>query len=144
MENDEMNQEIFRQKSLDKVKSPENLNDYIQVSNPSVWLLLFSILILLAGICVWGIFGRIDSIVETSVYVENGTAVCYVADEAIASVRPGMVVKLPNAEAVITEIGQREAAGCVCLLQSEQVIADGRYEGSIVTDSIRPLSFVLN
>ena len=49
-----MSEEIFRKKSLDKVKSPENLDDYIQVSNPGVWLLLVSVIILLAGACVWG------------------------------------------------------------------------------------------
>ena len=35
-----MNEEIFRKKSLDKVKSPENLDDYIRVSNPGVWLFI--------------------------------------------------------------------------------------------------------
>lgn len=139
-----MSEEIFRKKSLDKVKSPENLDDYIQVSNPGVWLLLISVILLLAGACVWGIFGHIDSTVETSVRVENGTIVCYVADEDISSVQEGMTVKLSGFEAVIMEIGQKEDMGYVCVLESAQTIPNGFYEGKIATKSIKPLSFVLN
>ena len=139
-----MSEEIFRKKSLDKVKSPENLDDYIQVSNPGVWLLLISVIVLLAGACVWGIFGHIDSTVETSIHAENGTVVCYVADEDISSVQEGMTVKLSGFEAVIIEIGQKEDRGYVCVLKSDQTIPGGFYEGKIVTKSIKPLSFVMN
>lgn len=139
-----MREEIFREKSLSKVKSPENLDDYIRVSNPGVWLLLISVIVLLIGVCVWGIFGHIDSTVETSIYAESGTAVCYIADNDISSVKAGMTVKFNDFEAVITEIGQKEDRGYACVLQSEQMLSDGFYEGKIVTKRIRPLSFVLN
>ena len=33
-----MNREIFREKSLERVESPEQLNDYIRVASPGVWL----------------------------------------------------------------------------------------------------------
>lgn len=138
------NEELFRKKSLDKVKSPENLDDYIQVSNPGVWLLLISVIILLAGACVWGIFGHIDSTVETSVRADNETLVCFVANEAISSVQEGMTVKFNGFEAVIAEIGTNEENGYVCALKSGLTIPDGSYEGIIVTKSIKPLSFIMN
>ncbi len=138
------NEELFRKKSLDKVKSPENLDDYIQVSNPGVWLLLISVVILLAGACVWGIFGHIDSTVETSVRADNETLVCFVANEAISSVQEGMTVKFNGFEAVIAEIGTNEENGYVCVLKSGLTIPDGSYEGIIVTKSIKPLSFIMN
>ena len=139
-----MGEEIFRKKSLDKVNSPESLDDYIQVSNPGVWLLLISVIVLLAGACVWGIFGHIDSTVETNIHVKNGTIVCYVADEDISSIQEGMAVKFKGFEAVVMEIGQKEELGYVCVLQSDQVLPDGVYEGKIVVKSVKPLSFVLN
>ena len=77
------NEEIFRKKSLDKIKSPENIDDYIRVSNPAVWLILISVIVLLAGAGFWGVFGRIDSTVPVTVNVENGNAVCYVEKENI-------------------------------------------------------------
>ena len=54
-----MNNTIFRQKNINKVSSPEKLDDYIRVTTPGVWLTLAAILILLIGAVAWGIFGTI-------------------------------------------------------------------------------------
>lgn len=45
---------IFRKTSLDKISSPEKLNDYIKVSNPSVWIILTAIAVMLAAAIFWG------------------------------------------------------------------------------------------
>ena len=50
---------IFREKSMDRVNGPESLNDYIRVTSPSVWIALLALLILLAGMLTWSIFGKI-------------------------------------------------------------------------------------
>ena len=139
-----MQEELFRKKSLDKIKSPESLEDYIHVSNPGVWLVLVSIIVLLLGACVWGIFGHIDSTVPSTVCVENGEAVCYVAENNIASVRTGMTVKYADCEAVIDKIGEKGDMGYACEMTSEASVADGFYEGKVVLKSYKPLSFVLN
>ena len=54
-----MNNSIFRQKNIDKVSSPEKLDDYIRVTTPSVWITLAAILVLLIGAIIWGIFGEL-------------------------------------------------------------------------------------
>ncbi|MCR4590145.1 MAG: hypothetical protein K5668_04940 [Lachnospiraceae bacterium] len=54
-----MNNSIFRQKSIDKVSSPEKLDDYIRVTTPSVWITLAAIVILLTGTIIWGTMGEI-------------------------------------------------------------------------------------
>ena len=139
-----MSEEIFRKKSLDKVKSPESLDDYIRVSNPGVWLLLISVIVLLVGACVWGFFGHIDSTVPSVVCIENGNAVCYVDDADLSSLQTGLTVKFENTEAVITHIGEKTDLGYSCSLSTDSSLPDGYYEGKIVVKSYRPLSFVRN
>jgi len=51
--NDKKN--IFRKASLERMSSPEKLNDYIRVSNPSIWIILAAIAILLIAAITWGI-----------------------------------------------------------------------------------------
>ena len=58
---------IFRQKSIDKVSSPEKLDDYIRVTTPGVWITLAAIVILLVGTIVWGMLG------ELTIYNADGT-----------------------------------------------------------------------
>lgn len=58
---------IFRKKSLERVNSPEQLDDYIRVTTPSVWMILFATLILIAGTLFWAVFGKIQINTETGV-----------------------------------------------------------------------------
>ncbi len=51
---------IFREKSLERVSSPEALNDYIRVTTPSVWIVLAATVLLLVGMLVWSIFGTVE------------------------------------------------------------------------------------
>lgn len=52
--------ELFREKSLETVNSPEDLGDYIRVTTPSVWLALIATVLLLVGLLVWGFIGTLD------------------------------------------------------------------------------------
>lgn len=52
---------IFRQKSMDRVSSPEQLNDYIRVTTPSVWLVLAAIILLLVGMLAWSVLGTVEA-----------------------------------------------------------------------------------
>ena len=87
-----MDKEIFRKKSLERVSSPEQLNDYIRVSNPSVWIILIAVIVLLAGVCVWGVFGRLETRLSAAAVAEGGEIVCYVRESEISRVETGMEV----------------------------------------------------
>lgn len=51
---------LFRSKSIQRVSSPEQLNDYIRVTTPSVWIVLIALVVLLAGMLAWSVLGRIE------------------------------------------------------------------------------------
>ena len=50
---------LFREKSLERVSSPEQLDDYIRVTTPSVWIVLAATVIILAGMLAWSVFGTV-------------------------------------------------------------------------------------
>ncbi len=54
--------DIFRKKSLENITNPDHLDDYINVSRSSVWLILAAIVAFLAGVGIWCVFGSIDGI----------------------------------------------------------------------------------
>lgn len=58
-----MNESIFRKKSLERISSPEEIDDYMKVTSPSMWLVLGAILLLLAALIFWSITARIESTV---------------------------------------------------------------------------------
>ncbi len=48
---------LYRQKSLERVSGPEQLNDYIRVNTPSLWIVLLALGILVAVMLVWRALG---------------------------------------------------------------------------------------
>lgn len=51
---------IYREKAMNKISQPEDLNDYIRVTRPSVWIVLIAVVLLLIGIVAWMVFGSVD------------------------------------------------------------------------------------
>ena len=56
-----MEESIFRQKSLDRISSPEEIDNYIRVTRPSLWLALGVIILLLAALILWSVTARIEA-----------------------------------------------------------------------------------
>ncbi len=55
-----MNDSIFRKKSIDRIASPEQIDDYMKVTSPSMWIILGVIVFLLLAMLVWSVTGRIE------------------------------------------------------------------------------------
>ncbi len=55
-----MEEPLYREKSLERISSPEKLDDYIRVTTPRIWIILAAILVLLMGVIIWGIYGSVE------------------------------------------------------------------------------------
>ena len=61
-----MENSIFRQKSIDRISSPEKIDEYTRISGISVWIILECIVLFLAAAVFWGFTGRIEDTVTNS------------------------------------------------------------------------------
>ncbi len=157
-----MDKQLFRKSSIDRISSPEQLNDYVRVSNPSVWMILAAIIMLLVGICVWGIFGRLETKIESAGICENGVFTCYVNEEKMRQIESGMTVNVDGNELSVSEISEKPISisadmdGYLLYLggfsegewlyevTAASTLPDGTYKAEIVTSSVSPMSFILN
>ena len=112
--------------------------------------------------CVWGIFGRLETTVSAPVVVKDGQAVCYVTEKDVLSIKEGMPVtvngqeyKVLSVSAIPTEImdtfdsyalyiGGFSVGEWVYAVTVDAALAEGTYKAEIVTDSVSPMSFVFN
>ena len=118
---------VFREKSLDRIQSPEQLNDYLRVTNPTVWVLLAAVIVLLAGVLVWGSFTYIGSFAEGSARVENGVMTIAFEDDSMAkNVTAGMTAAVGDAKATISSVGY-DMDGRIFAI-AETGLADGVYQ----------------
>lgn len=134
-----MNDSIFREKSIQKVQSPDNLNEYIRVSNPGIWILMVSIAFLLVGLCIWGCFGQLHTQVQGQARCENGVVSFLLPENNAAGVQPGMTAQLGGQTGTVSQV-----SGDVCTIETEQPLADGVYSVAILVETLAPISFLLN
>lgn len=166
-----MNEKLFRKKSIDKISAPEQLNDYIKVSNPSVWVVLAAVFILLASLTIWSIFGTLPTtITAKGCLAEDGTLTCFISQEYSDGIHSGMKAKINGYDGEITvaetiPLSKEEAGAQIsgdymreALLQAEWNIpvsvkidggssdfqTDKIYEITIVTEEVRPINFLFN
>lgn len=132
-----MNEKIFRQKSIDRVNSPEDLNDYVRVASPGVWLILAAIIVLLIGACIWGILGHIETAITAEALADKGTVTIVLAAEDLQKTSEGMTVRIGETEGVITTVGTDSVT-------VDASLPDGGYTAEIIIESVQPLSFVFN
>ena len=43
------NETVFRDKSIERISSPDQLNDYVKLSDPGIWFVLAAIVVILTG-----------------------------------------------------------------------------------------------
>ena len=156
------NNTIFRKKSIDRINSPEQLNEYIRVTNLTVWFALIGIIIFLLGVILWGIFGHIETTVDTVSVVQNGQATCYIHAEDVDSVEVGAIVNIKNTQSTVETIlsspiqmnnnvdnyilflGEYEKDDFCYTATIKTTLPNGIYSGSIVTESLHPIRFIIN
>lgn len=158
-----MGNPVFRQKSIEKISSPEQMNDYIRVSNPSVWMILAAVIVLLAGVFVWGLFGRLDSAFQTGGVCKDGSLTVYISEENFAKISEKAVISVDGAELVLSDIPSSpvrlddnadpyllhltgaSAGDWVYVFKVDAAgMKDGIISVSVITERVRPLDFVLN
>ena len=137
-----MEESVFRKKSLERISSPEQLNDYLRVTNPTVWLVLGAVILLLLGVIVWGSIASIESFASGTGYVDNGVMTVRFDDPEIArSVEAGMTVTTGEQSATISSVGASSDGSLFALAQT--TLADGSYPIKVVykTTQVRRLLF---
>lgn len=138
----DQNPGIFRQKNLDRINSPEQLTDYLKVTNPGIWMLLAAVIILLGGLFVWSISGRLETVRDGVAVVENGQAVIMMTDASSEEISSGMTVRIGNDEYSIATVETDDYGRAVAYAPIDKT--DGKYDVKVVTESIHPIKFLFS
>ena len=153
---------LFREKSLETVESPESLNDYLRVTSAGVWLVLAAVIVVLAGVLLWGIFGRIDTTLTVAVSSSGGSCFCVVPYDDMEAVAGSDTVTVEGASyalrhggdiptSIVSEqtnpylrvAGNLNIGDLVMEIPVDAALEDGIYRGTIATESLQPISLLL-
>ncbi len=101
---------LFRKSSLERVSSPEQLNEYIKVTNPSLIAILIGIFTILTAGAIWIFSGGIPKTVDMQGVIakdlRNSPKVyCYVPVAASKRIKEGMTARISPEDAPSSEYG---------------------------------------
>lgn len=157
-----MSDSIFREKSLKRISSPESLNDYVKVANPGIWVLLVAVIALLAGVLVWGTFGRIDSQIITVGVVNDGVLTTYVKEDDMDNIAETSLINIDGVEYDIASkdttpvkldydfnesylhIADMSSDSWIYKITSNTSLPNGVYKVNVITERIKPISLLFD
>ncbi|MGN0649304.1 MAG: hypothetical protein ACI4KM_02625 [Oscillospiraceae bacterium] len=144
-----------------KVTSPEQLNDYVKVSNPGVWMILSGVVILLIAFFIWGFVGNLDSTFSCGAICSGGKLSCYISDSKASELSNVQYVMVDGKEYSVTSVSAEpvsagalteyvrhmsgvEANDWVYVVTAQANLPDGVHESVICTESVNPIAFLMN
>ena len=126
-------------KTPQRISSPDQLSDYLRVTNPGIWVFLACVILLLTGIFAWASIGTLETVITVKVSVEAQTAT--VIPDGSGTLAKGMELRVSGQEVLIGGTGA-DAYGRVFGVASI-ALPDGVYDGTVVTERTNPISFLL-
>lgn len=132
-------------KSIDlkkeEIRSPDQLNDYLRVTNPGVWAVFAVVFLIIAAFFAWSLAGTIETLADAKAVVSDGSAELIVLGSEGEAVQKGMTVRVDKKEYSILDVREDEYGRTVAYTAVD--LPDGSYDAKIVTESITPISFLL-
>ncbi|MBP3758996.1 MAG: hypothetical protein J6I83_04050 [Firmicutes bacterium] len=136
---DNRQSDLFRKKALDHISSPENLTDYLRVTNPGIWVVLAGVILLLIGLFVWSMIGDLETRADVKVIVDDHQA--QIITLGSDSLKEGMTLSVADKEYTIAHAAEDEYGRSVGETAVE--LPDGTYDGTVVTETVHPIEFLL-
>ncbi len=138
-----MEESLFRKESMERISSPEQLNDYLHVTNPTVWIVMAAVILLLIGALIWGSTATFDSYAVGTAQVQDGNMVVYFDDAQLAkSVEAGMRISVGETESVINSVGRTENGAIFA--SAATTLANGSYPARVVYKQTEVLHLLFN
>ena len=132
---------IFRKETLERISSPEQLTDYLRVTTPGLWIVFAAIVAMLIGFFTWMSVGIIETTVPVGVSMQNHNAeVAIISSDS--TMEKDMTLRVGGEETVILSTSTDNLGRTVGT--AEVNLPDGTYEGSLVTESIHPIQFLIS
>ena len=135
-----MSEKIFREKSLDRISSPEQLDDYLKVSTPSLWIVLAAVIALLVGVIVWANVDNLETVINAAGTVENGVVEIVLTGNDAETIKEGMTVRINNYETEVEFVQYDDLGRAIAICEAK--IPEGNYKVQIVTESVHPINFL--
>lgn len=148
-----MQNQLFRQESIDRVSSQDQVRDYLRVTSPKMWMVIAAVAALAAGFLFFMSSSGQEITVPVKVTAENVQAAEGHFIQANFEIppgdkdnyRPGMAVRFAGVTGEIRYVFETGDATLVSaeVTDPEARVADGEYDAAVVIEANTPVGELL-
>lgn len=138
-----MNRVETLEKNAKRLSSPEQLNDYLHVTNPRIWMLLVAVILLLGGLLLWSGFATVESYATGEATARGGElTVTFDNVEKASKVQAGMEMEVGDERVEILTVGTDTQGNPIASAHAN--IPDGSYEVRVGYNTTQVISMLFN
>lgn len=130
--------QVFNKHILEKISTPEDLTEYLKVTDVGVWTVLLSVIFLAIGVFAWSVIGTLETTADAKIVVKNNQARVVISDDYVLDA--GDTVRIPGKEFAIASLDNDEFGRQVG--KAVVTVPDGKYEGVVVVGKFKPIDFL--
>ena len=154
---------LFRQKSIERISSPEALHDYMRVTSPRLWMILAAVVLLLGGFIAYASTAKMENTMPIKVTVETyhmteeetqgearDVTIVYssLPEDQMEPIKKGMKLRLLKETGTVSWLTSGVQEGLVevgfDMDPLNYPLNDGEYDAELVLESTTPVSFLWN
>jgi hypothetical protein len=127
-----------------------------------VWLILGAIILIIVGVCIWGVYGKLETREKSVISVSDGAGHLYLSYDQLDRVSGGMTVRVDDTEGTIIsvdstpfkmtdefdvytkQLGNMADDEWYYDAKVNIDVEDGVYSSEIIIDSVSPVYFLFN
>ena len=138
-----MEQPLFRKESVERISSPEQLEDYLRVTTPTVWIVLAAVILLLASLFVWSSVTAMESYATGTAEVKDSLLTLSFDDaDKAANVTVGMNVRVGELVTPVLSIGEDGEGNLLAIAETQ--LPDGSYQARVGYRSTQVIDMLFN
>ena len=154
---------LFRQKSIERISSPEALHDYMRVTSPRLWMILAAVVLLLGGFIAYASTAKMENTMPIKVTVETyhmteeetqgearDVTIVYssLPEDQMEQIKKGMKLRLLKETGTVSWLTSGVQEGLVevgfDMDPLNYPLNDGEYDAELVLESTTQVSFLWN
>lgn len=92
---------IFRKSSLDRIRTPEQLNEVIKSTGTGFLALLIAIVLFILGFLAWGVLGTIEETVDVAGIANSGKITVTIPSNQVSRISSGIDARVISGDDII-------------------------------------------
>ena len=128
---------------MDRISSPEQLRDYMHVTNPSVWVVMVAIIVLLVSMLIWSAFAVIENQASGPASVQSGVLTLHFDNpDEEKNISSGMDITIGGITVPITYVGSDSGGNLI--VGTDSALPDGSYPFVITYEITKVIKLLFN